>query len=329
MPTLKSKAQTYKKIAITTGDPRGVGFEVAAKALAQLAPTQKTIFFLFRDVKQEKTQAKYFKLIDSRWTRLTFYSLKAALDFVSNLESAGTIPKNILIDLALKSSAAEWVFEASRACLAKTLHSLVTGPLSKTLIKTSGYSEIGHTGIFRTLCPNAQLHMAFIGKDFNVLLATDHIPFAEIEKSLTNKVLTSALKNATQLKMLLNSKKDIGVLGLNPHAGEADIMGKFESKILKPLPKGCAGPLIPDAAFLQKNWNKYSLFLCLYHDQGLIPFKMHHGQDSGVHITMGLPFIRTSVDHGTAIDIYNKNIANPNSMLDAINLNLKLLGRGA
>ena len=82
----------------------------------------------------------------------------------------------------------------------------------------------------------------------------------------------------------------------------------------------------PDAAFFKSNWKKYSSYLALYHDQGLIPFKMVHGQDSGVHITLGLPFIRTSVDHGTAKDIFNKNVANSHSMRDAILLNLKLLG---
>ena len=171
--------------------------------------------------------------------------------------------------------------------------------------------------------------MAFIGKDFNVLLATDHISFSKIEFTLTKKQINSAVKSAKSLKFLLNSKKDIAVLGLNPHAGESRLMGTFESKMLAQMPRGFFGPLVPDAAFLQKNWSRFSLFVCMYHDQGLIPFKMHHGQDSGVHITMGLPFIRTSVDHGTAFDIYNKNIANPNSMLDAIHLNLKLLSRGA
>ena len=101
---------------------------------------------------------------------------------------------------------------------------------------------------------------------------------------------------------------------------------KPEKRLFKKLPKDADGPLVPDAAFLKKNWSKYSLFVCLYHDQGLIPFKMHHGQDSGVHLTLGLPFIRTSVDHGTAVDLFNKNLANYASMLEAIKLNIQLTG---
>ena len=85
------------------------------------------------------------------------------------------------------------------------------------------------------------------------------------------------------------------------------------------------GPLVPDAAFLKSNWGKFSVYLCPYHDQGLIPFKAIHGQDSGVHVTLGLPFVRTSVDHGTAKEIFGKNIANPNSMKEALLLAVRLL----
>ncbi len=327
MPTSKFKRQTLKRVAITSGDPAGIGFEVTAKALAKFKPKKNIIFFLFRDHHQEQKQYKYFRLIDKTWTRITFFSLDVALDFVSSLERNGSVRNDYLIDLSLRSSAADWVVEAASACLSKKLNSLVTGPLSKTLVKAYGYKELGHTGLFRTLCPKAELHMAFVGKDFHVLIATDHIQFSTIESVLTAKAVASALTNAKKLKSLLGSKKDIAVLGLNPHAGEFGLIGSFENRFLRQLPKGFRGPLVPDAAFLKKNWSKFSLYLALYHDQGLIPFKMHHGQDAGVHVTVGLPFVRTSVDHGTAFDIYNKNLANPNSMADAINLNLKLLSR--
>ena len=184
---------------------------------------------------------------------------------------------------------------------------------------------MGHTGAFRSLIPNAQLHMAFAGTEFNVLLASDHLPIENVPGYLTKKKISAAIHAAREFKKLLGLKSKIALLGLNPHAGESGLIGNFEKKFLLDLPKDIVGPLVPDAAFLKSNWKKYALFICLYHDQGLIPFKMIHGQDSGVHITMGLPFLRTSVDHGTAFDIYNKNKANHASMLDAIKLNLKLL----
>ncbi len=166
--------------------------------------------------------------------------------------------------------------------------------------------------------------MGFVGKEFNVLLATDHISLSSVESQLLNGEFKKALRSADLFRKMLKDKRKIGVLGLNPHAGEKGIIGNCESRLFKKLPPQFEGPLVPDAAFLKKNWKRYSVFQCLYHDQGLIPFKMQHGQDSGVHVTIGLPFIRTSVDHGTAEDIFNKNIANCSSMLEAIELNLRI-----
>lgn len=317
----------YKKIAITTGDKDGIGFEVAAKALSQLQSSIKknrALFFIFRHKTHEKTQPQFFKLIDKTWSRLTFDSLDKALAFLANTQKS--LPDNLLIDLSLVISEAEWVVQAARACGQKKLTSLVTGPLSKKISTRLPQKPLGHTGIFRQIFPAANLFMAFVGKDFNVMLATDHIPLCEAEARLKKRGLADALKAAEQLQGLLKSKKKIAVLGFNPHAGEGGLIGNLEKTLFARLPSNTIGPLVPDAAFLKKNWKLYSVFVCLYHDQGLIPFKMQHGQDSGAHLTLGLAFVRTSVDHGTAIDLFNKNIANPNSMLEAIKLNIQLIG---
>lgn len=325
---MKTPLSKVRRIALTTGDVHGVGFEVSAKALVALSSKikkEKVLFFLFRNFNQEKRQAKYFKLLDQKYTRLTFNSLDAALGFLSSVQYLEQLPKNTLIDLSLKESEAFWVYLATLACKHNLLHSLVTGPLSKTASVKLPKKPIGHTGIFRQIFPKNKMHMAFVGKHFNVLLATDHIAFSNVEKNLLRSDLKSAVAASLNLKSLLKSTKPIGVLGLSPHAGENGLIGNFEKTYLKiRKDKNLVGPLVPDAAFLKKNWPKYCVYLCLYHDQGLIPFKMQHGQDSGVHITMGLPFVRTSVDHGTAVDIYNQDLANDHSMRDAILLNLKL-----
>ena len=311
------------KVALTTGDRNGIGFEVTVKALCKTRGTKNTLFFLFRHTSQSKTQPDLFKKIDRHWQRKTFHSLDQALLFVESF-SAKTLPPKLLIDLTLDSSEALWVLEASQACLQKKLDSLVTGPISKKLTQALPGRPVGHTGIFRKLLPKQPLFMGFAGKFFNVLLVTDHLPLSAVEKSLTPARLSSALASAEHFRKALRNRKPVAVLGLNPHAGEAGLLGAFEGR--QRWPKNIVGPLVPDAAFLKKNWACYSVFVALYHDQGLIPFKMQHGQESGVHITMGLPFIRTSVDHGTAYDLFNKDLANPTSMLEAIRLNLKLLG---
>lgn len=317
----------YKKIAITTGDKNGIGFEVTAKALDQIpasAKKNKALFFLFRHKLHERKQPQYFKLIDKRWLRLTFSSLEEALGFLNSTKKS--LPDNVLIDLSMTSSEADWVVCASLACKEKKLSALITGPLSKKITVALPQKSLGHTGIFRHLFPNKKLFMSFVGKDFNVILATDHIPLAETEKMLMRDGLAPVFAAAENLKTLIKSKKKIAVLGLNPHAGENGLIGSAEKRLFSRMPRGVIGPLVPDAAFLKKNWKTYSVFVCLYHDQGLIPFKMHHGQDSGVHLTLGLPFIRTSVDHGTAYDLFNKNVANSKSMLEAIKLGIQLTG---
>lgn len=327
MPTLKFTMKPCKKIALTTGDKNGIGFEVAAKALVQIPASikqNKAVFFVFRHKSQEKTQARYFKLLDSKYLRLTFNSLQDALSFMNSVNNR--VPDNALIDLCLGSSEADWVVESTLACKHKLMDGLVTGPLSKKITSVLPNKSLGHTGIFRKIFPKQKLFMSFVGRDFNVILNTDHMPLSEVEKHLKKHGLKDVLSAAKEFKKLFNSEKKVAVLGFNPHSGEGGLIGSTEKRLFSKLPAGFEGPLVPDAAFLKKNWKKFSVFVCLYHDQGLIPFKMQHGQDSGVHLTLGLPFVRTSVDHGTANDIFNKNIANSSSMLDAIGLALKLTG---
>lgn len=324
-----SKLTKDFRVGITTGDANGIGFEITAKALHSLGPQQNITFFVFRDNKQEKKQKRYFNLIDKKFVRLTFKKLEDALDFYALLKKSQALDNAFLFDLALDSAPVEWVMQATKYCDKKILTSLVTAPLSKTGIQSAGYSFVGHTGVFRWFYPKKCFYMGFVGKDFNILLATDHVPLKRVQALLEKKgYLKSIFSASKDFALLFKTRKPVALLGLNPHAGEKGILGSFEKKYLSGLAKKSRfldGPLSPDAAFLKKNWEKYQFFLCLYHDQGLIPFKMQHGQDSGVHLTVGLPFLRTSVDHGTAFDLYNKDKANPASMLDALHVNLNLL----
>jgi 4-hydroxy-L-threonine phosphate dehydrogenase PdxA len=137
-----------------------------------------------------------------------------------------------------------------------------------------------------------------------------------------------------QLRRILPAirrKRPIAVLGLNPHAGENGLIGHFENRVLKSAllsakraGQSIVGPIPADTAFTRESLNRFSVVVSLYHDQGLIPFKMLHGQDSGFQVSLGLPFIRTSVDHGTAKDIFGQGTANSGSMVDAINGAIKL-----
>jgi 4-hydroxythreonine-4-phosphate dehydrogenase len=309
------------KIVITTGDLDGIGLEVTTKALNNIGPKKDIQFIVWRD---KDATPKYLKLLDQKFSRVT----------VNDLDQALVNDKHGLIDISSSFPPAFWVEQSAVACFKKKAAALVTGPLSKTSIQKSGLDDLGHTDILKRISKAKSVNMGFLGSKFNVLLATGHLPISELASSLELKKITTAIEHAQKMKLGLSKAKrrlPIGVLGLNPHAGESGLIGHEElslfPKIKKfALEKGILieGPLVPDAAFLERNWNKFSLYVALYHDQGLIPFKLVHGQNSGVHISVGIPFIRTSVDHGTAKDIFGKNKANPNSMNEAITLAIKL-----
>ncbi|MCB0391726.1 MAG: 4-hydroxythreonine-4-phosphate dehydrogenase PdxA [Bdellovibrionales bacterium] len=302
-----------KRIYITTGDPDGIGLEVTAKALFKIGPQKEVQFVIFRSSYKAK---KWIELIEKKFKR------KEVNKFNSNL----TTCSSTLIDVNSSEPAPLWFKQSIKLCLKNPHHKIVTGPLSKASFYEANLKVMGHTGLLKSVTKKKNLFMAFKGQYFNVLLATDHVPLSIVSKKLSLEHLKKAVDAAKVFKASLSQKlahKPIAFVGLNPHAGDRGLIGKEELLKLTPFlekfdKKEIIGPLVPDAAFLKENWNKYSLYICLYHDQGLIPFKAIHGQDSGAHITIGLPFTRVSVDHGTAKDIFNKNKANPSSMIEAI-----------
>lgn len=312
------------RIAITTGDPDGIGTEITAKALAKLKPQPGVSFFLWRSPRFSKRD---LARIDRSFKRITVNSWPDALKVrpASHKE---------IIDINTNTPAALWVEQSAQASHFGHIDGMVTAPLSKTAIKAAGLTDLGHTGILKRVSKSREVYMGFIGEKFNVLLATGHLSIEEVTGALTEARLEKAIRAADQMRMVLGKKeasRPLGLLGLNPHAGEQDMIGETESKVHKTVMEAALergvkieGPLVPDAAFFQKNWNRYSVFVANYHDQGLIPFKMIHGQESGVHVTMGLPFVRTSVDHGTAKDIFGKDKADPSSMLEALEWAIKL-----
>lgn len=318
-----------KRIIITSGDKDGIGLEVCCKALLSY-PSLSFLPILWVPFKNHGLQSKrYLNQLNLKWNVFEVESLEDAYHFSMTLKQ-----KDSVVLIRSNTQPPEWVEQSAIACLEAKFDALVTGPLSKTLIKSCGFADLGHTEILKRVTKAKQLNMAFFGKDFSVVLTTDHISIDKVTKALTKDRIERTLKNLVPFVDTKNRKSPIGFLGLNPHAGEDGIISPHDQRIwkmaasyAKKMKLPLSGPLVPDAAFNPKSWSKFSFFVAQYHDQGLIPFKMHHGQDNGVHVTLGLPFVRTSVDHGTAKDIFDKNIANPNSMIDALNWALKLTRR--
>ena len=311
-------------LSLTTGDIDGIGLEVTAKALAKIKPLRGTHFYLWRSPRSDK---KYLRLIDSQFKRKTVKTWYEALN--TPHESYKSI-----IDINSQQSPVNWVEESALAGTFGHIDGITTAPLSKISLTSTGVNNRGHTEILKRITKTKHLHMGFLGSKFNLLLMTDHIPIEDVDSALTVKSVEKAIYAANQMRQILskrNIKKPLALVGLNPHAGEEGIIGLKEKKIFTKVLKtvreaniSISDVLVPDAAFFERNWNKYSIYICSYHDQGLIPFKMIHGQNSGTQITMGLNFIRTSVDHGTAKDIFGKNKANASSMVEAIKLCVNL-----
>lgn len=303
-----------KRLLITTGDQDGIGSEVTAKALAELGPQKNFQFVLYRS---PQIPPQHLKWIDRKFDRVTLTAEEPWPKISSRRD---------LLDIVSEEPPAKWVERAARLCLVKKAQGLVTAPLSKTGIAAAGLHDRGHTEILQRICRLEDVYMAFWGRHFKIVLLTDHRPLMTVAKALTPKRIRQGIQTAKRLRALANSRLPIALVGLNPHAGEQGLLGKEEANFRSVLKdKEVRGPLVPDTAFLPAQWKKFSVYVCPYHDQGLIPFKLVHGFNEGVHLTLGLPFVRTSVDHGTAKELFRLNRAKHGSMRDAIQLALRLI----
>jgi len=217
------------------------------------------------------------------------------------------------------------------------IDAVVTAPVSKELIVKSGISGfVDQTTYFAGRFGVKNYNMLFYSGTMKVLLVTIHIPVSEVSSSLTAERMAIAIENSVRFCLSEYGDKRffrIAVCGLNPHAGEGGLIGNEDKDIIQPavnhylnMGYNIEGPLPADTVFDKAENGYYQLVIAAYHDQGLAPFKLLHFND-GVNVTLGLPFIRTSPDHGTAFDLAGKGKADYGSMLSAIRLAIKLSGR--
>ena len=224
--------------------------------------------------------------------------------------------------------------ESARLALAGEIAAVVTGPIHKARMQAIGFEFPGQTEFYATRAQEENFAMCLTGGALTVALVTAHIPLRDVATSLSSsEIIRVGLLLADFLRQRLDRPPRIAVAGLNPHAGESGALGREEIELIEPavnLLRGelgdtaeCTGPISPDTVFHRAAGGEFDGVLCMYHDQGLIPLKLH-AFDSGVNVTLGLPFPRTSPDHGTAFEIAGKGIARPDSMIAAINLAAEL-----
>jgi 4-hydroxythreonine-4-phosphate dehydrogenase len=221
---------------------------------------------------------------------------------------------------------------AAKLALSNVADAVATAPISKSNLIDAGYHYPGHTELFAELSGTAQCRMMLIGAKLRVVPVTGHIRLTEVTRNLKPENIQSTLELTQRaLQKFFHIKRPrIAVAALNPHGGEEGIFGDEEIKIIRPAVKSARrkgiaahGPLPADSLFHHAARGDYDAVVCMYHDQGLIPLKLHHFF-GGVALTLGPPFIRTSVDHGTAYDIAGTGEADETSMKQAILLAARL-----
>ena len=222
---------------------------------------------------------------------------------------------------------AAYIEQGAALAMAGELAALVTGPISKKALHQAGFAYPGHTEMLAALTGAKQHLMMMAGSRLRVTLATIHEPLVRVPSLLTRETVEQCIRlTADSLKtdFALESPR-IAVAALNPHAGEEGMFGLEEEEIIRPAVEACAGagevsgPWPPDTVFHRAAEGGFDAVVAMYHDQGLIPFKLLHFKD-GVNVTLGLPIVRTSVDHGTAYDIAGRGVADSESLAEAFAL---------
>ncbi len=223
---------------------------------------------------------------------------------------------------------AEYIIKAVKLIQDGWLDAMTTCPISKKALKEADFTFPGHTEMLAHLTNSTEPVMMMAGSRLRVTLVTIHCPLSSVPRKITRQSVLRLIR-ITQ-RALVNdfaiSDPRIAVAGLNPHGGEQGLFGKEEKNAISPAVEeaqnqglAVSGPFPPDTIFFKAAAGAYDAVVCMYHDQGLIPFKLLHFDD-GVNVTLGLPIVRTSVDHGTAYDIAGKGVANPTSLSEAIEL---------
>ena len=329
------------KIGITMGDPTGIGPEIIVKALSE----EETFTFCKPFVFGDK------EVILKTIRRQDFSS---SVEIFDKIPDEGYSPKKIYLfpssqlntsrliygrpDRECGRAMAKYIEDAVKWIKNGWLDAITTCPINKESINAAGFSFPGHTEFIAHLTGVTQVAMMFMCERWRIVLVTTHLSLKEVSKSINKERVLSIIRITNEgLKRFFNiSNPKIAVLGLNPHCGEGGLLGDEERQEIIPAIEearkeflNVEGPFAADSFFNISNPISFDAIISMYHDQGLIPIKMLDFKGS-VNITLGLPFIRTSVSHGTAYDIAGKGIADPTNLVKALRVasNLSKITKG-
>lgn len=322
---------TLPRIAITAGEPSGIGLDLCIMLAQKALPAKITVI---ADQDALVARAKQLKLP----LNITPYTKGVSTQHHGShtLDVLHVPASNEVEPGKLDKQNSQYVLNTLKAaadgCLSNAFDAIVTAPVHKGIINDAGIAFTGHTEFFAEYTHTDQVVMMLVGGGLRVALATTHLPLNQISKTITREGLTTTIRilHHDLIKKFGINNPCIYVSGLNPHAGENGYLGDEEIKTINPVLEklraegmNLVGALPADTMFSPKNIKQADAFLTMYHDQGLTVLK-YASFGEGVNITLGLPIIRTSVDHGTALDIAGTGKAEIGSLLAAIQLAIDL-----
>lgn len=319
------------KIAISTGDPNGIGPEIVIKLLQKIRLENTAVLIIGHPGVFE-----FYTAPHPPFRQMQLVKSAADIDeagiYILPPECDAPVPEPGQTAAHTGAYSMKCVEKGIQLCMNQQAQALVTAPVSKEAIHLGGYNVPGHTEFLAQKTGAGDVLMMMVSETMRVALATGHIPISGVAGSLNTGLLMKRLGtlHASLVKDFGIQNPGIAVTGLNPHAGDGGVLGREEIEIIIPAIQmareagiEAAGPFPADAYFARNYPGKHDAVLAMYHDQGLIPFKSTDN-GRGINFTAGLPIIRTSPDHGTAFDIAGKDMADPNSMMAAFELALTL-----
>jgi 4-hydroxythreonine-4-phosphate dehydrogenase len=330
--------QTRPLLALTMGDPVGVGPEIMVMALTTPQIYQVCRPLLIGDLPALERARK--NLAPEQKMRVVDRPAAGRYEpgTIDLLALSHLGPEDLAYGRPTPAGGAamvSYILTAVEMALRGEVAGMVTGPISKVAMNLSGYAYPGHTELLAEKTGGAEVAMMLAGGEFRVVLATIHCALATVPGRITTDGLLRLfrLTNRALKRDFGLAHPHLGVAALNPHAGEAGMFGQEEEEIIAPAVRQAqaeglraAGPFPADTLFWRHSQGEFEAIICMYHDQGLIPLKLLHFMDA-VNVTLGLPIIRTSVDHGTAYDLAGTGKAHPGSLKAAIRMAAEMAGR--
>ncbi|MBN2430461.1 MAG: 4-hydroxythreonine-4-phosphate dehydrogenase PdxA [Acidobacteria bacterium] len=323
------------KIAVTMGEPAGIGPEIILKAIGQAASYTDVRFYVFGDATVLYENARRLGM-EFQWPVVPLDTCADQFPAETCIVDLANVHGRIRFGVERADygkAAMEYIEQATYFCLAGVLDALITAPINKKSIHLAGYNFPGHTEFLASLTGTKRFAMSFHADKLWTIVGTTHLPLSRAIRLLSREHVQEIIRLTYHELKKYQPEPAIAVASLNPHGAEGGLFGMEEDMVIRPAITQCqeegipvSGPYPADSIYLRALNGEFNVIITHYHDQGMIPVKLI-SFGKAVNITLGLPFLRTSVDHGTAFDIAGKGIASSESMEEAIRLTRELLQR--